>query len=292
MHPAASLILFTTLSGAGFGLLAALGLGYPDVRGGVAFVFFALAYALAVGGLSASVFHLKRPSRAWRAFTQVRSSWLSREAWAATGTLLVLAPFAAGLIFFDTRLAVLGWIGALGAAVTVLSTAMIYASLRAVPRWHDASVPALFLAHAAAAGALLSGQVTAAVGLLVVLGGAQAVHWMRGDGAFGRATTLATATGLDRGAVRSFEPPHTGPNYLTREMVFVVARRHARRLRVIGMVLAVVLPAVCLVLPFSHWLAGIAVLAHLAGTAVLRWLFYAEAEHVVGLYYGRTPEAA
>jgi DMSO reductase anchor subunit len=30
-----------------------------------------------------------------------------------------------------------------------------------------------------------------------------------------------------------------------------------------------------------------AALAHAAGMVVLRWLFFAEAEHVVGLYYGR-----
>ena len=58
MHPAPSVIVFTTLSGLGFGLLAFLGFGMPDVTGGVAFVFFAIAYALAVGGVLAATFHL------------------------------------------------------------------------------------------------------------------------------------------------------------------------------------------------------------------------------------------
>ena len=292
MHPAPSLILFTTLSGAGFGLLAFLGLGMPDVAGGSALAFFIIAYGVAVGGLSASVFHLKRPSRAWRAFTQVRSSWLSREAWAASATLLILAPYALSLILGPGRIAWLGWIGAAGAALTLVATGMIYAQIRAVPRWHDPSTPVLFLAHGAAAGALLSGQVTAAVVLLLALGVAQIVAWARGDGRFGQETTLATATGLTRGQVRSFERPHTGESYLTREMVFVVARRHARRLRAIGIGLAVVVPIVALLLPFSHLWAAVAAMSHLAGTGVLRWLFYAEAEHVVGLYYGRRADAA
>ncbi len=43
-------------------------------------------------------------------------------------------------------------------------------------------------------------------------------------------TTLATATGLGGiGEVRAFEPPHTGSNYLTNEMVFRVGRKHAAR---------------------------------------------------------------
>ena len=33
--------------------------------------------------------------------------------------------------------------------------------------------------------------------------------------------------------------------------------------------------------------AVLAILAHLAGIAASRWLFFAEAEHVVGLYYGK-----
>lgn len=81
MHPAPpSVIIFTTLSGLGFGLFAFLGLGLPDVSGWVAFVFFAVAYALScAGGLVASTFHLGNPKNAIYAFSQWRSSWLSRE---------------------------------------------------------------------------------------------------------------------------------------------------------------------------------------------------------------------
>jgi DMSO reductase anchor subunit len=64
MHPAPSVIVFTTLSGLGFGLLIWLGLGLPAVTGWVAFAFFVIAYGLAVGGLLASTFHLGRPERA------------------------------------------------------------------------------------------------------------------------------------------------------------------------------------------------------------------------------------
>ena len=90
MHPAPSVILFTTLSGIGFGLLAFLGLGLPLVTGWLAFAFFAVAYLLAVGGLLASTFHLGHPERALKAFSQWQTSWLSREAWAAVGAFVVI----------------------------------------------------------------------------------------------------------------------------------------------------------------------------------------------------------
>ena len=84
MHPAPSVILFTTLSGLGFGLLAFLGIGQPPVTGWVAFVFYLIAYGLAVGGLLASTFHLGNRKNAIKAFSQWRTSWLSREAWLST----------------------------------------------------------------------------------------------------------------------------------------------------------------------------------------------------------------
>lgn len=290
MHPAPSVILFTTFSGLGFGMLFWLGLGMPAPTGLVAFVFFALAYVLAVGGLIASTFHLGHPERALRAFTQWRTSWLSREAWASVATLMVMAAYGAGLVFAATRIAALGLIGAALAMATVAVTSMIYAQLRTVPRWHHWSTPALLVTYSLAGGALMTGQVRYAMPLLVLAGLAQVSAWMSGDRRLaGSGTTLATATGLGgRGAVRAFEPPHTGPNYLLREMVHVVGRKHANRLRLIGLVLGFALPVLLLTLPFAgHWLALAAVLSHIAGVLATRWLFFAEAEHVVGLYYGK-----
>ena len=93
MHPAPSVILFTTLSGLGFGLLIFLGLGMPNVTGLTALIFFAIAYGLAVGGLLASTFHLGHPERALKAFSQWRSSWLSREGICAVAALMVMAIY-------------------------------------------------------------------------------------------------------------------------------------------------------------------------------------------------------
>ena len=270
MHPAPSVILFTTFSGLGFGLLAWLGLGYPAVTGLTAFIFFTIAYACAVGGLMASAFHLGRPERALKAFTQWRTSWLSREAVMSVAALLVMGVYAIGTIFFATALP---WVGALGAVLcllTVFTTSMIYTQLKTVPRWHTPLTPVMFLAMAVAGGALLA-------------------TWVHGDSAFARSgTTLETATGLGTiGTPRAFEPPHTGTNYLLREFVFVVGRKHGMKLRIIAFALAIALPVILLLVPFSHWLALVAVISHVAGVLVARWLFFAQAEHVVGLYYGK-----
>ena len=70
-------------------------------------------------------------------------------------------------------------------------------------------------------------------------------------------------------------------------MVHVVGRRHALKLRALGFLLAV---ARC---PWRSSLAAAPLTLarprslHARGMLVLRWLFFAEAEHVVGLYYGK-----
>ncbi len=290
MHPAPSVIVFTTLSGLGLGLLVFLALGLPALTGWAAFWGYGAGFALAITGLSASTFHLGHPERALLAFTQWRTSWLSREAWASVAALLVTGLHAIGPIFLGERFALLGWAGAALCLVTVYTTSMIYASIRAVPRWHQPGTPPLYLSLSLAGGALLAGQAAAAAALLVVAGAVQVWVWREGDTAFARAgTTIGSATGLGgRGTVRAFEPPHTGDNYLLREMVFVVARRHARKLRMIAFATMIVAPLLLLALSGGAlWGAWAAAALHLGGVAVQRWLFFAEAEHVVGLYYGQ-----
>ena len=289
MHPAPSVIVFTTFSGLGFGLLAWLGFGYPAVTGWTAFVFFAIAFGMAGGGLLASTFHLGRPERAIKAFTQWRSSWLSREAWCAVGAMGCMGLYAAGLVFLDVRWTLLGILGAALSMATVYTTSMIYTQLKTIPRWNMPITPVKFLSFSLAGGALLAGQVTAALLLLLLPGGVLLLSWNMGDKALTNSgTNMASATGLGGiGKVRAFEPPHTGTNYLLREFVHVVGRKHAQKLRIIALALMVAVPIALLALTFSHIFELLAVLSHIAGVLVARWLFFAEAEHVVGLYYGK-----
>lgn len=277
MHPAPSLILFSALSGLGFGLLAWLGLRPP-----ASWALFALGFALAGAGLLASTAHLRRPSRAVLAFSQWRTSWLSREAILALAALAVMGA-AAALSTFAAPVAPLGWLGALLCLAAVACTAMIYAQIRAVPRWRHWTTPALFVALAVAGGATVLGLRWAGLALLAGAAVLQVLNWRHGAGAFrALGITRAGATGLT-GAVRSLAPPHTGPSYLTREVMFVVARRRAEQLRLLTLVLGFLLPATLLMLPWAWVLAAP---VHLAGVLCSRWLFLAEAEHVTGLYYG------
>lgn len=289
MHPAPSVILFTTLSGLGFGLLAYLGLGLPPVTGWVAFVFFFLGYALSVGGLLASVTHLANPKNAIKAFSQWRSSWLSREGVSAVAALLVMAVYAIALIFFDTRIRIIGLIGALLCLFTVFTTSMIYTQLKTVPRWNMWTTPPVFMLHALGGGALLAGQPRMAAILLILAGFLMVWAWIKGDEKGRGGSTMETATGLGRiGKVRLLEPPHSGQNYLLKEMAYEVGRKHAVKLRIIALALGFALPAaLMLFLPVTHLTALLAIIAHLVGIFAGRWLFFAEATHVQALYYGK-----
>lgn len=292
MHPASSVIAFTTLSGFGFGLMFWLGLGATEVSGFTAFVFCLIAGLPAVIGLIASTFHLGNPQRALKAFTQWRSSWLSREGVISVATLVAFALYAFFWIFFDTRFWLLGGLAALGAVGTIFCTAMIYTQLRTVPRWNTALTPLLFMLYALALPAMVAVLPELAMGYLIVLAIVQWLHWRRGDeGLAARGHTPESATGLGGiGHVSLLEAPHSGPNYLMNEMVFRVGRNRSRQLRFLTAIFGFAVPGLVLLFwlagPFCHWLILVAVVSQLAGTFFSRWLFFAEAQHAVSLYYG------
>ena len=290
MHPATSVILFNTFSGLGFGLLFWLGMGALVPTGMSAFIWFAIAYLFAVGGLIASTFHLGHPERAIKAFSQWKTSWLSREGVCAVFALIAMAIYGAGLVFAGTKLTLIGIVGGLASLGVVFTTSMIYAQMKTVPRWRHWTTPAMYLTLSIGGGALLSGQVGIASVLFIIGGALQIFAWISGDGRFSASgTTMESATGLGHiGKVRAFEPPHTGTNYLMREFIHQVGRKHAQQLRIITIGLAFVLPVIFMLLPAGgHIFPALAVLSHVAGVLTLRWLFFAQAEHVVGLYYGK-----
>lgn len=301
MHPAVSVIFFTVASGAGFGMIFLLGLGFPIGGGtGRAFMVSLAGGGLAVAGLLASTFHLGHPERAWRALSQWRSSWLSREGIAAIVTLVLFGVYALAWMLTGARSQLLGLLVALGAATTVFTTSMIYAQLKTVPQWKTPLTPVVFLGFALGSGWLLVSAFGAYESpelwgiLLVAI--AWAAKWMWWAQA-GRArlsdagSTPETATGLGFiGKVRLLERPHTGENYLTREMVHRIGRKHARKLRLLALALGGVLPIVILALIALTGapapLILVAALSMIIGLLAERWLFFAEAEHAVSLYYG------
>lgn len=310
MHPAYSVIFFTTATGAGYGLLALLCLaaafGFVPPDFWLGFVGLGLALALVSAGLLSSTGHLGRPERAWRAFSQWRTSWLSREGVLSVLTYVPAALFGIGWVFFGRTqgwLAIAGVLAAAGAAATVCTTAMIYASLKPIGEWASRYTLPSYLAFSAMTGcvllnALLAGfhrgpaWLTAAALLLTLAGWALKEAVWRHNDRLDMPATANSATGLAGGMVRSVEWPHTEKNYLLKEMGFRVARKHAASLRNVARLAAFAVPAVLLgaaiVSPPAIALAlGIvAPLVQLAGMLVERWLFFAEARHTVTLYYG------
>lgn len=301
MHPAYSIIVFTTLSGLGYGLAVVLGLGFLDPSLLMTKLAYLTSLVLISIGLAASLLHLGNPQRAWRALSQWRSSWLSREGVMAIATFVPLTLSAALAIFADRHDVILGFITVLGALVTVYCTSMIYASLKTVDSWHTKLTPLCFLLFSLAGGFLFASAFVGGNGLVeellallfVLLALVAKLVWRN------RATTLLpistpeTATGLGFiGKVRLFERPHALDNYLTREMGFRVARKHTAKLWVIAFVFGVALPILALLLAMTigeGLTAQIAlvfsVIAYVLGILVERWLFFAEAKHAVMNYY-------
>lgn len=309
MHPAFSVILFTVASGIGYGMLMLLALFLPPhlVPGDRLFGAVSLGLALACigGGLLSSTAHLGRPERAWRAFSQWRSSWLSREGVLAVASLLALGLLAlvwpilaAPRACIDTTAAIAGIL----AAATVGATAMIYRSLKPIARWHNRWTVPCYLTIALASGGLWLDFVGAATGdpdplpqrfvpfLILVAGGVKALYWRHTDG-LKSTTTIGTATGLGAlGRVRPLDPPHTAANYIMKEMGFRIARKHAAKLRRIAGGLGVLAPLLLIV---AGWLVPaldspadlLAAPVATIGVLVERWLFFAEAQHVAMLYY-------
>jgi len=304
MHPAYSVIFFTVSSGAGFGLLAFMGFGalrIDEMSTGFLLTAFGIGFVMSVAGLLSSTFHLGHPERAWRAFSQWRSSWLSREGVLAVAALLVAAVFAALWLFMNLSSAVLGVITAILALLTVWATGMIYAQIKAVDLWHRWLTPVCYLLFSIAGGvtlflfvhALMTGKAgweLSSIALVALLAAwaVKVFWWMSGERA--PTSTPGTATGLGHlGKVRLLERPHTGSNYLLKEMGFEIGRKHAQKLRLIAVMLGAVMPILLILLAIPApldvlWLA-LAVLSHLTGMVVERWLFFAEARHAVTAYY-------
>ena len=308
MHPALSVIVFTTFSGAGYGLLFLIGIlsgtsMLPDDRW---FGFFGLGLSLGLAtlGLLASTFHLGRPERAWRAFSQWRTSWLSREGVLSLVVFLPAGILGIGWVFYSHVLAWAGWLSAALAAPTIFCTAMIYASLKPVPRWHNGWVPLNYLLLGLMTGALLlqalldlfatPAPAFAWFTIASILAGAlgKLGYWRHID----RARVISTAesaTGLVAlGKVRLLEAPHSEENYLMKEMGHRIARKHAGRLRWIALGLGFAGPLALTVLTLLSPAAVAMIEALLAavlamiGVLIERWLFFAEAKHSVTLYYG------
>lgn len=306
MHPAFSVIFFTTASGAGYGLLALLGpahlLSLTPANSVFLLTAIGIALVLVCGGLLSSTFHLGHPERAWRALSQWRSSWLSREGVLAIASFLPILGFAISLGENTVVMMALALGMALSCLLTIYCTAMIYASLKTIHAWCNYWVVPAYLSLALMSGILLlnalvslSAGDTKILALLTLLliataFGIKMAYW-------NYLTTSQpvsnsnTATGLE-GKIKLVQSPHSQANYLMKEMGYKLARKHAKKLRGLCLVFAFVLPFLFTLLAsivassvITTIFAILAVISATPGVLIERWLFFAEARHSVMLYY-------
>ncbi len=308
MHPAFSVIFFTTLSGMGYGLWIFIGgqillADSSNTQKSLSGLLF--GFVLVAIGLSSSTLHLGKPLRAWRAFSQWRTSWLSRE-----GVLAVIC-FIPALILIAQNYLDHDYINkdisaialSLLSIATVICTAMIYASLKPIPAWQHAYVVPVYVLFALLTGGVLAAAISclqsgnisdypvfAILLLASLLGVLKKRYWKDIDTQI--LPSRASALGLkENQTVSVFERPHTEANYLTTEMGFVLARKHSRKLRMITLLLFCWLPIIfciaALIVPqvFRAYPMVLAVLSAYTGSIVERWLFFAEAKHAVMQYY-------
>jgi DMSO reductase anchor subunit len=315
MHPALSVIFFTTLSGAGYGLLAwaglvplaLMGLGEPSpALRSLLLWCIGIGLALVTAGFLSSLAHLGKPMRTWRALSQWRTSWMSRE-----GVLAAVSYVPALLLvalLWSGRgngwpLALLGLLLVACALATVWATGMIYASLRTIPAWSMKAVPGIYVMFALGTGlALVLALATARLQLgfmgslawgLVAQGALlAAIKWLywRTIDRQGLPQTRGDAIGLPGRSASVFERPHTEANFVTREMAFALARQHGQSLRILATVLLVGGPLIGWLLALAGLVPaavalGVSTVLLLGGAFVERWLFFAQARHMVTLYY-------
>ncbi|TAG03211.1 MAG: DMSO reductase [Betaproteobacteria bacterium] len=303
MKPAFSVIFFTVMSGAGLGLMVWLlvatmmsaHIRMPNVTfiNGVI-----IAAAFIVVGLCSSTLHLANRKNVIYSLTQFRTSWLSREG------VFALALFPIAGLYLWLRSAAAPTVVVHGLALVLIAlaiiilfcTGMIYGCLKTIPRWNSWLTPTKYVLFGLMSGALLFVAILStrsteigplgrpwvaivllAAGLLVYLG-----YLLKHPR---KQHTINDALGLKQGQVRLLDVGHTHGTFLTNEFGFQLAREKARLLRWLSIALGFVLPLVLLF--FSNTPPFAPVVACLIGLFVERWLFFAEAEHVVRLYHGQ-----
>jgi DMSO reductase anchor subunit len=309
MHPAFSIIFFTITSGLGYGLLFFSGLYVVlDRTGNITESLFSplvvssiIGLTLVALGILSSILHLANPKNAWRAFLRFRSSWLSREGVFALLTFPVVFAFIYTIIATETNsvtsktTAIILMIISL---LTVYSTGMIYACLKTIRAWNSPLVPTNYVLLGLLSGALTMFAIlnyynqqselllTLIMELLCLAFITKAIYYYF----IGKPSELSikTATGLSSRKVRLLHTGESSKNFLMREFGFDISVKKMLLLRFCSILLMVVMPTLCLITqPASFHFILIAVICNFFGLLLERWLFFAEAKHVVNLYYGR-----
>ena len=303
MNPAFSVLIFTLSSGAGYGMsillivLHLLGLE-QNIDKQLIMVTGVCALVLITLGLLSSTLHLANPKNAWRAFNRFRTSWLSREGVFALLFYPIFFIYLANVWFYGNQVDPLaisaGLVSALIAVIILFCTGMIYASLKTIRQWHTRLTPVNYIILGLMSGSLCLLAIQSALSNHLSTLMPTIAYALLGLGAFTKlgyflwigkpaGATINSATGFTQARVRLLETGHTGDSFLTNEFGYEIAANKLLQLRMLMLVLAFITPTLLLVLSMPI----VATLACLAGIFIERWLFFAEARHVVMLYHGQ-----
>lgn len=306
MHPALSVIFFTVTAGAGYGVLFLLGISRltgltPGASPDQVTLMGVVGLVLVTAGLLSSTFHLANPKNAWRSFVRFRTSWLSREAVFAVLFYPVCLIWLACDFFMGntTTTNFLGLLTAFLCIVILICTGMIYASLKTIRQWHTALTPVNFVLLGLLLGALILGfmlssqglstttlmSVTLGVVVLAALAKVVYFYWI-GQPA---GPSINTALGFTRATVRLLDVGNSSDTFHNKEFGYQVDKVKLIWLRTISMILMALLPLLLISGVMGEVGSSTLLLAALsayAGVFVERWLFFAEARHVVNLYHG------
>ena len=261
MHPAFSILFFTTLAGAAQGLLVALALAQiAGVAMDSSFLLQAIALGLVllVAGLASSFLHLGHKMRAWRAVLMWRTSWMSRE-------VIVLPAYIA--------LATLWWLSVYNGADGALAHAL----------------PWLVVLGAASNGqAVLLGALapwtTAATFVAAI------VRWssLRRNKSLRPASTLQSATGIQATRLVQKSMGMSAGAFNTREFFHgssQFALRNVRWAFILGLFVLPLGLQLCALSSTSTWPWLWAAWLQAPALIAERWVFFAQAKHPQNLYY-------
>jgi len=322
MHPAFSVIFLTTLIGVGQGMFLALftGQSYAAVEllpAQSSPAFYGLGSAIAllflVGGLAASVLHLGRPERGWRAAARWRTSWLSREVLILPATMAVV--FVYGLMHFmgwdmvllqnaagatlSLSLAV-GVVGVLATFALFVCTGMIYACIKFLQEWASPLTVINYTLLGTASGFTLTTAFAAhnAPGLMdfygtwaIIITAAafvtRAASLIR-NARLKHKSSLQTAIGVRHTRIQQKAQGQMGGSFNTREFFHGKSAAFIKSIKWIFLVLVFPVPILALwagMAQDSLALLLAAFVAQYAGLVAERWFFFAQANHPQNLYY-------
>ena len=317
MHPPLSLIFFFLTAGTSIGsfifsyfiiflTLFGQGQGLPDE---VVLKLGILQLVLIGLGAFGASFHLGHKLRAWKAIKRFRTSWLSREAVFSGAYGFTLFVFLV-LYYFQANPFLIHTFGVLTFLLGVLSgfsTAMIYASNQFVLEWNSSITVIYYLLMYLMLGSSLMLYFTHLYNL-PYLGTFLFLTFLFLALAFGfriafnvrqfylKRPTLNEALNLPHNRpVRVVDVGSTTDNYCTEEFYYRKGKELLSTVIPLAYLLTFVIPLFLVLYSWitgigNHWIYGITFLLIVIGSALERWCFFVEGNHVQNLFYGLYPE--